>query len=153
MSCALSLFACLYFSLKLADHDDHVLEGIGWNCIFLSKKRRFVFFRSYKFLINKAFLDKGNRGWSETLLRFFRMVIFLSSTLGWDSANSKRLFCPLQSTTGASTILGEEIGDKFALIDTSTCEVFGDEIGTEVDGLCCREVRFFEDFFLRRFFL
>ena len=80
------------------------------------------------------------------------MVIFLSSTLGWDSANSKRLFCPLQSTTGASTILGEEIGDKFALIDTSTCEVFGDEIGTEVDGLCCREVRFFEDFFFEDFF-
>ena len=33
------------------------------------------------------------------------------------------------------------------------CEVFGDEIGTEVDGLCCREVRFFEDFFFEDFFL
>ena len=31
-------------------------------------------------------------------------------------------------------------------------EVFGDKIGTEVGGLCCREVRFFEDFFFEDFF-
>ena len=54
---------------------------------------------------------------------------------------------------GAPTVLDEEIGDKFTLIDTSVCEVFGDEIGTEVDGLYCREVRFFKDFFFGvRFF-
>ena len=80
-------------------------------------------------MINKAFLDKGNRGWSETLLRFFRIVIFLSSTLGWDSANSKRLFCEPQSTTST---LGEELGD--IPIDIFMYELDGDESGGETRG-------------------
>ena len=61
------------------------------------------------------------------MVLLFRIVIFLSSILGWDSANSKRLFCAPQSTTG---ILGEEFGD----IDIFMYELDGDESGGEIRG-------------------